>query len=1235
MLGTGGQMLAGRQAGLLECLAQAGQMLAGRQAGLLECWADAGRQAGLLECLAQAGQMQAGWASGMLGTGWADAGRQAGLLECLAQAGQMQAGWASGMLGTGWADAGRQAGLECLAGCRQAGLLECLLGRCWQAGWASGMLGTGWADAGRQAGLGFWNAWHRLGRCWQAGWASGMLGTGWADAGRQAGLLECLAQAGQMLAGRQAGLLECLAQAGQMLAGRLGFWNAWHRLGRCWQAGWASGMLGTGCWAECWQACRQAGLLECLAQAGQMLADGQAGRLGFWNAWHRLGRCWQADWASGMLGTGWADAGWQAGLLECLAQAGQMLAGRLGFWNAWHRLGRCWLAGRLASGFFLLEMFQFGYSLYDQGVGGMGDVRAVVRMDESREQQITRLLNSVQTQNKDVKQEPCSEESWWATENERNSAAPNIKLPVDIVKDAWDDDDDDEKFSESCYGENRINAALDRRLKEELQDKRTDYRYLEMQRFREKLPSNNMKQEIIKMISGNQVTVISGETGCGKTTQVTQFILDDYINKGKGSACHIVCTQPRRISAISVAERVAAERAEPCGMGHSTGYQIRLECQLPRTQGSILYCTTGIVLQWLQSDQLISSGNRVQILTERAVWYTPHFPLSDPLAGLCPLSPLRVFQGDFLVASPRLFPSSTRSSERAERKTVVTGGDLPPSRKGLTPSSAPSGDGAGRRISSSRTLSTSRGLLTRSSSMERDASSGSSPDPTASSRIPRSTRSPSSEADIGSDVASQSESDSDADQTSGTQDMVDSFISAIIQTLELKEEDETSQDDFVPFKRVKRSSRVFPNHKEFENTTSRHWEHPGKRFPGRKRLDILYPFDSDLVSKWSESPKVDPPVSRLSLQTVLSILDAASLKDATDRQIEALTKSAFEAAGASLCPNFASSWVAKAVSAWAKILCRGIVASAPSEELADLADQIAHAGKYLLNASLDAAACSARANSNIIAIRRVLGCRLFGTKLDQIISDTTGVPKKDGSLRPILELKWLNRHLRVRHFKMKSLRSVIASMEPGEYLCSVNIQDAYLHIPVCVQHQRFLRFAIQEQHYQFTALPFGLASAPRVFMKVMAVVMSILRSKGILIIPYLGDLLVKGPSRWDCSQSLQITLDTLTHLGWIINKEKSTLTPTQRLKFLGMEFDTIQAQVFLPKEFFFSLAGHQSPEVPCPPASPARYESTGVNGRFHGSLMLTSTLALSSWPSCLSGTGAHSPYTTQFAYLSM
>uniref|UniRef100_A0A4W6C4D2 ATP-dependent DNA/RNA helicase DHX36 n=1 Tax=Lates calcarifer TaxID=8187 RepID=A0A4W6C4D2_LATCA len=136
--------------------------------------------------------------------------------------------------------------------------------------------------------------------------------------------------------------------------------------------------------------------------------------------------------------------------------------------------------------------------------------------------------------------------------------------------------------------------SLDDYLKRDLQNKKSDPKYKEM-------------LELVELINSNRVLVVSGETGCGKTTQVTQFILDDYINRGMGSLCRVVCTQPRRISAISVAERVAAERAESVGNGNSCGYQIRLQSRLPRRQGSVLYCTTGIILQWLHSDPLLSS----------------------------------------------------------------------------------------------------------------------------------------------------------------------------------------------------------------------------------------------------------------------------------------------------------------------------------------------------------------------------------------------------------------------------------------------------------------------------------------------------------------------------------------------------------------------------------------------------------------------------------------------------
>ena len=62
---------------------------------------------------------------------------------------------------------------------------------------------------------------------------------------------------------------------------------------------------------------------------------------------------------------------------------------------------------------------------------------------------------------------------------------------------------------------------------------------------------------------------------CGKTTQIPQFILDSHLKAGHGGECFIICTQPRRISAMSVAERVSSERVDK--IGQSVGYQVRLE----------------------------------------------------------------------------------------------------------------------------------------------------------------------------------------------------------------------------------------------------------------------------------------------------------------------------------------------------------------------------------------------------------------------------------------------------------------------------------------------------------------------------------------------------------------------------------------------------------------------------------------------------------------------------------
>ncbi|KAH9424366.1 ATP-dependent RNA helicase A [Dermatophagoides pteronyssinus] len=118
---------------------------------------------------------------------------------------------------------------------------------------------------------------------------------------------------------------------------------------------------------------------------------------------------------------------------------------------------------------------------------------------------------------------------------------------------------------------------------------------------RMKLPIWEHKEKVIHMIENNPVVIIKGSTGCGKTTQVSQFILDSYIKAANGANCNIIVTQPRRISAISIAERVSFERGEELREGkNSVGYAVRFDHVYPRPYGSILFCTTGHLLRRIQ-----------------------------------------------------------------------------------------------------------------------------------------------------------------------------------------------------------------------------------------------------------------------------------------------------------------------------------------------------------------------------------------------------------------------------------------------------------------------------------------------------------------------------------------------------------------------------------------------------------------------------------------------------------
>ncbi|CAN4089642.1 unnamed protein product [Withania somnifera] len=140
---------------------------------------------------------------------------------------------------------------------------------------------------------------------------------------------------------------------------------------------------------------------------------------------------------------------------------------------------------------------------------------------------------------------------------------------------------------------------LNLELKQKQEKMRESEKVKAMISFREKLPAFKVKRDFMEAVANNQVLVVSGETGCGKTTQLPQFILEEEISSLRGVGCNIICTQPRRISAISVAARVCSEIGE--NLGDTVGYQIRLESKRS-DQTHLLFCTTGVLLRRLVQD---------------------------------------------------------------------------------------------------------------------------------------------------------------------------------------------------------------------------------------------------------------------------------------------------------------------------------------------------------------------------------------------------------------------------------------------------------------------------------------------------------------------------------------------------------------------------------------------------------------------------------------------------------
>ena len=170
----------------------------------------------------------------------------------------------------------------------------------------------------------------------------------------------------------------------------------------------------------------------------------------------------------------------------------------------------------------------------------------------------------------------------------------------------------------------------------------------------------------------------------------------------------------------------------------------------------------------------------------------------------------------------------------------------------------------------------------------------------------------------------------------------------------------------------------------------------------------------------------------------------------------------------------------------------------------------------------------------------------------EFVSPIFTVPKKDGKLRLILNLKKLNTSVKYAHFKMDSIHTILKLITKDCWMASIDLKDAYYSVKIHPEHQRFLKFTYKGQLYKFTVFPNELSSCPRRFTKIMKPLLAKIRLLLHIISGYLDDLYLQNHNYEDCVRVIIDTLQILEQYGFTIHPDKSVLIPSQTITVLGL-----------------------------------------------------------------------------------
>ena len=176
------------------------------------------------------------------------------------------------------------------------------------------------------------------------------------------------------------------------------------------------------------------------------------------------------------------------------------------------------------------------------------------------------------------------------------------------------------------------------------------------------------------------------------------------------------------------------------------------------------------------------------------------------------------------------------------------------------------------------------------------------------------------------------------------------------------------------------------------------------------------------------------------------------------------------------------------------------------------------------------------------------------------------VLQKNGKRRPILDLSVLNRLICTPKFRMETLEKIVRFIRYVMWGTSVDLTDAFFHVPIHPDFQKFFAFKLGRRTFVFLKMPFGLTTAPWAFSRVMKPIKAFPRRRGVRIFSFLDDFLILAVSFHLSKKHTNWTLVLLEWLNFRINKEKSSFHPLQKLEYLGVILDLRSLTLSLPHD---------------------------------------------------------------------